>query len=130
MTYKICKRCKEKKPIKRYHSAGWKNGKQYRRNVCCDCYAIVKKKYRDDKKDWYFQMKKNMACDKCGYSKLTHPKNFCFKALEFHHHNRDKEFTVSGAVYKGFSREKIVGEIKKCTVLCARCHVEEHNKLN
>ena len=130
MTYKICKRCNVKKPIDRYNSAGWKNGKQYRRNICADCYGKVKKKYRDDKKDWYVQLKRNMACEKCGYSKLTHPETFCFKALEFHHHNRDKEFNVSGAVYRGLSREKIVEEIKKCKVLCARCHVEEHNKLN
>ena len=106
------------------------NGKQYRRNTCSDCYAVVKKKYRDNKREWYFQMKKNMSCEKCGYSKLTHPDTFSFKALEFHHPQKNKEFTISGAVYKGFSREKIVDEIKKCKVLCARCHAEEHDNLN
>ena len=31
--------------------------------IYADCYGKVKKKYRDDKKDWYVQIKKNMVSE-------------------------------------------------------------------
>jgi len=130
MTFKICRTCKKEKPESFYHSAGRKNGKKYKRKVCKDCYSVTKKLYRDKKKEWYSVLKKNLACKKCGYSKLTHPDTFSPKAMQFHHENKDKDFDVSGAIYMGYSRERIVQEINKCTALCSRCHTEEHDKLN
>lgn len=130
MIYKTCRTCNTDKPTSYYHSAGEKNGKRYIRNVCKDCYAATKKAYRDKKREWYEVIKKNLSCKKCGYSKLTHPNTFSPKAMQFHHADDNKEFSVSGAVYMGYSREKIVKEINKCTALCSRCHAEEHDKLN
>lgn len=92
--------------------------------------ALLKNCIETKKKEWYSVLKKNLACKKCGYSKLTHPDTFSPKAMQFHHTSNDKEFDVSGAIYMGYSREKIVQEINKCTALCSRCHTEEHYKLN
>lgn len=129
MNFKTCIRCEKAKPPSDYWSAGVKNGKTHQRRTCIDCYRKVKKNYKKRKKEWYINLKKNLSCDKCGYSKLTHP-SFSPNALQFHHHNDDKDVSVSNALFIGYSRKRIVEEIKKCKVLCARCHAEEHDKLN
>lgn len=127
--YKKCLKCGVDKPVQEYHSAGIKKGKEYKRRTCIPCYSEVKKRYRQGKKSWYLLIKKNLSCEKCGYSNLTH-ESFSPRALQFHHYDNNKSFTISSAVYEGYSKEKIIKEIKKCSVLCARCHAEEHDKLN
>jgi len=129
MESKRCVKCNKDKALDKYWSAGIKNGKKHLRQTCITCYRKVKKNYIKRKRDWYNNLKKNLSCNECGYSKLTH-KSFSSHALQFHHHNDDKSFTVSNALVKGYSRRKIVEEIKKCKVLCSRCHAEEHAKLN
>lgn len=129
MDSKPCAKCNKNKTLDNYWSAGVKNGKKHLRQTCITCYRKVKKDYKKRKRDWYNKVKKNLSCSECGYSKLTHEK-FSPHALEFHHHNKDKSFAIADGIYLGFSKRKIVEEIKKCTVLCSRCHVEEHYKLN
>ena len=61
-------------------------------------------------------------CQKCGY-------NACIRALEFHHLNpEEKDFGLSA---KGLSRDidYLRSEAKKCILLCANCHAEEHDRL-
>lgn len=59
-------------------------------------------------------------CAKCGY-------NTCLSALDFHHiDSNKKDFGVSTKIE---SLEKCISEIKKCVVLCCRCHRELHDKL-
>ena len=76
---------------------------------------------------WYARMveevkahKLKHGCIRCGYKK-------CARALQFHHTDDNKEFTISGskAIHKG--REKLWAEIEKCEILCANCHAEEHD---
>jgi len=58
-------------------------------------------------------------CEFCGYNKSI-------KALEFHHKNpSEKEFNISK---KGctISIKKLKKEAKKCLLLCANCHREQH----
>ena len=60
-------------------------------------------------------------CVKCGYSKYP-------EVLEFHHKNpSEKDFNISK---KGHCRswQRVSSEIKKCDLLCANCHREEHAK--
>jgi hypothetical protein len=64
------------------------------------------------------------ACIKCG---LTKPKS----ALGFHHRDcTTKSFNVSQA--RGLGKQRILGEIAKCDVLCFRCHaaLHEHDLLS
>jgi len=129
MESKKCVRCNKDKAIDKYWSAGIKNGKKHLRQTCITCYRKVKKDYLKRKRDWYNNLKKNLSCDECGYSNLTH-KSFSSHALQFHHYEDNKTFTVADGIYIGYSRKKITEEIKKCKVLCSRCHAEEHAKLN
>lgn len=56
-------------------------------------------------------------CTKCGYSK-------CLKALEFHH--KDPTTKVKEVSYNRASVAMMAAEAKKCILLCANCHREEH----
>lgn len=61
-------------------------------------------------------------CEICGY-------NRCLDALEFHHKDpSQKEFQIctSGGCA---SFERTLEEAKKCRLLCANCHREEHWRL-
>ena len=61
-------------------------------------------------------------CQKCGYNKSIW-------ALSFHHNDpAEKDFGLSTG---GVSRDIdfLRQEAKKCTLLCANCHAEEHEKL-
>jgi len=57
-------------------------------------------------------------CVRCGYSKT-------YAALQFHHHNDDKDFGVAA---KGItlSWDRALAEASKCQLICANCHAEEH----
>jgi len=59
-------------------------------------------------------------CIVCGYNK-------CDSALDFHHVlPSNKEATVAILINKGHSEARINKEIKKCILLCCRCHREFH----
>ena len=57
------------------------------------------------------------CCSKCGYKKSLN-------ALQFHHHADDKEAVVSSLLRRNY--EEALAEAKKCVLLCANCHAEEH----
>jgi len=59
-------------------------------------------------------------CKICGYNK-------CVTALEFHHHQTNKEGNIS-TLLKNESRQKLLKEVEKCILLCANCHRELHYK--
>lgn len=60
-------------------------------------------------------------CSRCGYDKNI-------AALEFHHINPDdKFFQLDARHLSNTNMEKIMDEVKKCILLCANCHREEHN---
>ena len=122
---KECVVCKELKPSTDYYSAGVKNGKKYLRRKCKKCYERVKEHRRYFNRDWLKDIKSNMECSCCGYSKITH-KSFKTQALQFHHYQDNKSFEVSNGVHRGMSIEKIKEEMDKCVVLCSRCHAESH----
>ena len=61
------------------------------------------------------------GCANCGYNKNI-------SALHFHHKDSyQKEFKLGMRMLSNRSWESIKVEAKKCEILCANCHAEEHN---
>ncbi len=50
-------------------------------------------------------------------------------ALQFHHRNpKEKEFIIGNVANKSW--DAIIGELKKCILLCANCHAIRHSTKN
>jgi hypothetical protein len=59
-------------------------------------------------------------CSICEYS-------FCHEAFDLHHLDpKEKEFSLGAIRGSPRSWEKIVNELRKCVLLCCRCHREVH----
>lgn len=70
---------------------------------------------------WYVSIKSKLHCEICKENHIA--------CLEFHHKNpKDKKFELSSAAHQGFSKEKILKEMKKCKILCSNCHRKLHYK--
>lgn len=115
------KRCSKCGIEKNYYKDFSSNGSSTR-SVCKKCEAErARQHYQEGQK--ILQSLKD-KCSKCGYDKNP-------AALEFHHIDNNKEAIVS-KLFQHYvspkSLEKIQEEIKKCIILCANCHREEHNK--
>ena len=123
---RLCKGpCQRTLRITDFANAGTVKGVKYYRHKCKKCYGLQKDEERDKNIEKYRAWKDMLSCFSCGYSKKTHP-NFTSYALEFHHHSKDKSFSISEAIHYGYRLDKLKKEAKKCTVLCSRCHIEEH----
>lgn len=63
-------------------------------------------------------LKLKTGCALCGYRR-------CARALEFHHYQDNKSFSVSvGILGLGMGMRKIMLEVDKCILLCSNCHQE------
>ncbi len=73
-------------------------------------------------REWFQSYKRDhCACAECGES---HP-----ACLDFHHDDEaEKTASISEMVNDGYSKERILGEMAACTVLCATCHRQVHNE--
>ncbi len=87
----------------------------YKRNSISEINHVTRRKKEIRK--WILEYKSRLKCSICGES---HP------AIIDFHHNGKKENLVSTMILNGNSREKILGEISKCQVLCANCHRKLH----
>lgn len=67
----------------------------------------------------FLKIKCGGKCKICGYSK-------CLKALDFHHINPNNKIESINILLKRYSFSKAQKEIKKCVLLCCRCHREVH----
>jgi hypothetical protein len=104
---------KRKAYHKKYHRA-W-----YRRNRKWQVLQVSENRKRIRR--WFTSFKKTLKCSKC-------PEKF-FACLDFHHKKGStKEAGISYMVNMGFSRERILKEVKKCVVLCANCHRKHHHR--
>lgn len=60
------------------------------------------------------------VCSQCGYQKNL-------AALEFHHIDPDtKKFAITGHNLANRTWRAVLGEFKKCILLCGNCHAELH----
>jgi len=64
---------------------------------------------------------KGAKCERCGYKKN-------YAALQLHHPNAgDKNFQLDVRTLSNRSWQAVMDESRKCVLLCANCHAEEHN---
>lgn len=81
------------------------------------------KKYIERNKKFVSRVKLKFGCKQCGYKKHH-------QALEFHHtEGNEKDQAVAHLVRRSCSIKRLKQEIRKCIILCCRCHREEHIKL-
>mgnify|MGYP003139215255 CR=1 FL=1 len=122
--FRKCKICKEIKYLQDFGNASIKNGKQYYRWKCKKCYNEFKNNKRKKDYEVYKKYKDTLFCNICGYSKKTH-KTFTSEALDFHHFITGKKYNIGDKAW-GTPLHKLKKEIKKCRILCNRCHSEIH----
>lgn len=68
---------------------------------------------------WYHEYKSKQRCERCGST---------YK-LQFHHCDPEcKRFNVSNMVMRGLSVARIKEEMRKCEILCERCHKAAHRE--
>ena len=69
--------------------------------------------------DWFKEYKTALKCEDCSENDPV--------CLDFHHnYPSTKEYAVTEMPRRGFSKEKILAEISKCSVLCSNCHRKRH----
>lgn len=111
---KTCTSCKTPRPLSEFFkNPNTKDGYGSQCRTCDKAGRVLKS--RDKKRRLVDAL--GGCCSRCGYSKSLN-------ALEFHHHADDKEFGVSELLKHTF--ESALAEAKKCILLCANCHAEEH----
>ena len=107
----------------------WKNRKQeYHKEYHAKWYKKNREKQlekrrnqRAEKQKFVEELKSSLCCSKCQENDPC--------CLDFHHRDQNKkEFALYEAVSRNYSKERILSEIKKCTVLCANCHRKEHRE--
>lgn len=81
------------------------------------CQSCVQKNKKAIRKDVLLSIV-GKSCWICGYSK-------CVSALDFHHvYPKDKKIPLSNSVR--YALDDVLEEIKKCVLVCCRCHREHH----
>ena len=119
---KLCKTCSKVKLKTEFWTNGTTpKGTQKYRAKCKDCHKgsgglekVLKVKTA------LAELNREYKCEECGYNKN-------YAALNFHHINPlDKSFAISEKS-STVAINTLIEEIKKCAILCANCHAEEHN---
>ncbi len=76
--------------------------------------------YTKNMGEWFRTIKSQLSCEECGESRWW--------VLDFHHKDpNEKDEEISTLIRKG-NKNKILNEMKKCSVLCANCHRDLHYK--
>ena len=112
---KKCSVCHKIKPITEFYRLS--NSKDGYHSRCKYCKTILDmQRQRKNKKELVDML--GGKCCRCGYDK-------CVEALDFHHRNpNNKLFEIAASKY--YKSPALLEEIKKCDLLCANCHREEH----
>lgn len=137
MKKKKCIKCNKELLLDRFSRN--KNKKDGLNHYCKDCQKVYKDnhyknnkkyyiekaiKYKQKDRKWLDDYKKNLKCSRCEFNH--------FAALDFHHiDSSTKLFSIANSILRGYSKKKILEEIKKCIVLCANCHrIHHYNERN
>ena len=117
---KICNTCKVEKDLTEFQSNGYyKDKKKYKPN-CKDCTNVAASKQKFKRVlEALVILGKTYKCERCGYDKN-------YAALDFHHIDPTiKKFRVGCSNTRSLAA--LVEEMKKCIIICANCHREEHH---
>lgn len=110
---KICTRCNQSKDTSEFYKAGRGGFTHY----CKSCNKKISNDRRLKDKIKAVELLGG-KCSKCGYDK-------CYDAFDFHHVSSDeKSFNLNK--FGRTSWSMLEKELKKCVLLCANCHREEH----
>ena len=126
---RACKKCGSVNKISDYPVSKNIGEKKYFRHICKKCFNKTKNLRRQKVRQQVIEYKSKLACEACGYSKDTH-ENFTVTALDFHHNNNNKDFSIGDGSNHGKSFANIKKEMDKCQVLCCRCHKQMHKELD
>jgi len=75
---------------------------------------------REKRKSKLGKIKVDKGCKHCGYDKNP-------AALQFHHKDKSEKNIPSHGSMAQVKESQLDNEIEKCIVLCANCHMVEHN---
>jgi len=116
--FKVCPRCKNKKPADEFYRR--RNGEDL------SPYCKICNGQECQERLTRFKLQaityKGGKCIVCGYNKY-------YGALEFHHIDPSKkDFAISDLRKRSFD-DDVKRELDKCNLLCSNCHKEIHAKL-
>jgi len=129
LNVRTCKVCKVIKNIREFPLAKTindkdSNGNPYRRYVCGGSKGCYSKKKCEQRRirtnERRFDIKNDLACEMCTYSRERDGDYFVTDNLQFHHHEDNKSYNIADMWNMPIKRIK--QEIAKCTVLCMLCH--------
>jgi hypothetical protein len=96
-------------------NAAWR--KWYRRNAKRK--LGWQQRRRNAIREWWRELKATKRCEQCGETAL--------ECLHFHHLDpSQKEFSLGDVTAGCWSKQRILAEVAKCSVLCANCHLKHH----
>lgn len=132
MKYKKCNHCGETKLVSEF--AKNKTRCDGLHSKCKLCHAEYNKTHylknkepylrraratKERNRHWLRDYKDKLKCTCCPEDHAS--------CLEFHHKDqKEKDYGIPYMIRCGFSLEKIIKEIEKCTVLCSNCHKKLH----
>jgi hypothetical protein len=118
-----CKNCEQWLPLGDFGKDGkTSKGRQKYKSRCKKCNADHMRTNHNSNQQASRRLVDEIKteCSVCGYDKLK-------SALEFHHTDpSQKDDTISHMIWENADPEDVKREIKKCVVLCNRCHREVH----
>lgn len=128
---KYCPKCQQEKPESDFH---WKIKNIKLAVHCKDCSRkYIREHYKNNLQYYLDKARKRnhklmLICHEyIGKYLSSHPCLDCGEkdilVLEFDHRSRtSKDFDVSQMGRRGYSLDRVIGEIAKCEVRCANCH--------
>ena len=133
MQIKTCSTCRQELSVDQF---SFKNkAKDLRSGICKQCHKqYVQGHYLAHKEDYirrskansprYHQERVRMLRDYKAERGCVHCGERNPVCLDFHHHNKDKEFSVAMNMWRSIA--KVMEEVRKCIVVCSNCHRKIH----
>jgi hypothetical protein len=127
---KICTKCLIEKPLSEFSiNKNKKDGLNYQ---CRSCQSKYHRQHYLKNKEKYIKQAKTQrrkSTDilreikkKCSICDENHP-----ATLDFHHIDPSvKEIDLARAANNGWSKNRLLKEIKKCIIVCRNCHAKIH----